>query len=120
MVILERIKEIGMLMAIGMNKIRVFSMIVLETIYLSLTGGVIGIALAVVLTAITGKTGLDLSLWAEGLNSLGFDAVIYPEIGFDAVIVVTFLVILTGVIAAIYPARKAIKLKPADALRIEM
>jgi len=46
--------------------------------------------------------------------------VIYPEIGFDAVIVVTFLVILTGVIAAIYPARKAIKLKPADALRIEM
>jgi len=120
MVILERIKEIGMLMAIGMNKVRVFSMIVLETIYLSLTGGVIGIALAVVLTAITGKTGLDLSLWAEGLNSLGFDAVIYPEIGFDAVIVVTFLVILTGVIAAIYPARKAIKLKPADALRIEM
>lgn len=120
MVILERIKEIGMLMAIGMNKVRVFSMIVLETIYLSLTGGVIGIALAVVLTAITGKTGLDLSLWAEGLNSLGFDAVIYPEIGFDAVIVVTLLVILTGVIAAIYPARKAIKLKPADALRIEM
>ncbi|MFO7843058.1 MAG: FtsX-like permease family protein [Bacteroidales bacterium] len=120
MVILERIKEIGMLMAIGMNKARVFSMIVLETIYLSLTGGVIGIALAVVLTAITGKTGLDLSLWAEGLNSLGFDAVIYPKIGFDAVIVVTLLVILTGVIAAIYPARKAIKLKPADALRIEM
>ncbi|MGC9374657.1 MAG: ABC transporter permease [Bacteroidales bacterium] len=120
MVILERIKEIGMLMAIGMNKIRVFTMIVLETVYLSITGGIAGIVLAVILTTITNKTGLDLSLWAEGLNSLGFDAVIYPEIGFDAVIVVTFLVILTGVIAAIYPARKAIKLKPADALRIEM
>ena len=120
MVILERIKEIGMLMAVGMNKSRVFLMIVLETVYLSLTGGVIGIVLAVVLTAITGETGLDLSVWAEGLNSLGFDAVIYPEIGFDAVIGVTLLVILTGIIAAIYPARKAIKLKPADALRIEM
>lgn len=120
MVILERIKEIGMLMAIGMNKIRVFTMIVLETVYLSITGGITGIVLAVILTTITNKTGLDLSLWAEGLNSLGFDAVIYPEIGFDAVIVVTFLVIITGVIAAIYPARKAIKLKPADALRIEM
>ncbi|MEA2107130.1 MAG: FtsX-like permease family protein [Bacteroidota bacterium] len=120
MVILERIKEIGMLMAIGMNKIRVFTMIVLETVYLSITGGIAGIVLAVILTTITNKTGLDLSLWAEGLNSLGFDAVIYPEIGFDAVIVVTFLVIITGVIAAIYPARKTIKLKPADALRIEM
>ncbi len=120
MVILERIKEIGMLMAVGMNKLRVFSMIVLETVYLSLTGGVIGIALALVLIAITAHTGLDLSLWAEGLNSLGFDAVIYPEIGFDSVIVVTILVILTGILAAIYPAKKAIKLNPADALRIEM
>ncbi|HSH52462.1 MAG TPA: FtsX-like permease family protein, partial [Bacteroidales bacterium] len=120
MVILERIKEIGMLMAVGMNKIRVFTMIVLETVFLSITGGIAGIVLAVILTAITNKTGLNLSLWAEGLNSLGFDAVIYPEIGFEAVIVVTFLVILTGVIAAIYPAGKAIKLKPADALRIEM
>lgn len=120
MVILERVKEIGMLMAVGMNKLRVFSMIVLETIYLSLTGGVIGIVIAVTLTAITNKTGLDLSIWAEGLNSLGFDAVIYPEIGFDVVLVVTFLVILTGILAAIYPARKAIKLNPADALRIEM
>jgi len=120
MVILERIKEIGMLMAVGMNKSRVFLMIVLETVYLSLTGGLVGIVLAIVLTAITAQTGLDLSVWAEGLNSLGFDAVIYPEIGFDAVIGVTLLVILTGIIAAIYPARKAIKLKPADALRIEM
>lgn len=120
MVILERIKELGMLMAIEMNKLRVFSMIVLETIYLSLTGGVIGIIFAVILTAITHKTGLNLSLWAEGLNSLGFDAIIYPEIGFNSVMMVTLLVILTGVLAAIYPARKAIKLNPADALRIEM
>ena len=119
MVILERVKELGMLMAVGMNKIRVFSMIVLETIFLSLVGGIIGIGLAVGLTAITGKTGIDLSFWAEGLNSLGFDAIIYPEIGFDSVIVVTILVILTGILSSIYPARKAIKLNPAEALRME-
>ena len=119
MVILERVKELGMLMAVGMNKIRVFSMIVLETIFLSLVGGVVGIGFAVGLTAITGKTGVDLSLWAEGLNSLGFDAIIYPEIGFDSVIIVTILVILTGILSSIYPARKAIKLNPAEALRIE-
>lgn len=120
MVILERIKELGMLMAIGMNKLRVFMMIVLETVYLSLTGGVVGIILALILTGITNKTGLNLSMWSEGLNSLGFDAIIYPEIGFDSVIVVTVMVIITGVIAALYPARKAIKLNPSEALRIEM
>ena len=120
MVILERVKELGMLMAVGMNKFRIFSMIVLETIFLSLVGGVIGIGLAVGLTAITNETGVDLSLWADGLNAAGFDSVIYPEIGFDSVIAVTVLVIITGILSAIYPARKAIKLNPAEAIRIEM
>ena len=120
MVILERVKELGMLMAVGMNRLRVFTMIVLETVFLSLTGGIIGIVLAVMLTAITGKTGIDLSLWAQGLNSFGYDSVIYPEIGFDSIVGVTILVIITGVISAIYPARKAIKLKPAEANRIDM
>lgn len=120
MVILERVKELGMLMAVGMNNVRVFSMIVLETIFLSLTGGLFGIFLALVVTAITAKTGLNLSIWADGLNSLGFDAIIYPEIGFQNVLVVAVLVVLTGIISAIYPARKAIHLNPAEALRIDM
>jgi ABC-type lipoprotein release transport system permease subunit len=120
MVILERVKELGMLMAVGMNRFRVFSMIVLETVFLSLTGGSVGIVLAVVLTAITGKTGIDLSLWAQGLNSFGYDSVIYPEIGFDSIVAVTLLVIITGVLSALYPARKAIRLKPAEAIRMDM
>lgn len=120
MVILERIKELGMLMAVGMNKIRVFLMIVLETIFLSLTGGVIGIVIALTLTAAMQKTGIDLSLWAEGLNSLGYDAIIYPQISLNEVIVVTILVIITGVFSAIVPARKAIRLNPSEAIRIDM
>lgn len=119
MVILERVKELGMLMAVGMNRLRVFTMIVLETIFLSLVGGIVGIAFAVILTIITGNTGVDLSLWAEGLSSAGFDTMIYPEIGIDSVIVVTILVILTGILSSIYPARKAIKLNPAEAIRME-
>ncbi len=120
MVVLERVKELGMLMAIGMNRVRVFTMIVLETVFLSLTGGVIGIVIAKVLVSVTEKTGLDLSIWAEGLNSLGFDAVVYPTIGFDSIIVIAVMVIFTGLISAIYPARKAIKLNPAEAIRIDM
>jgi ABC-type lipoprotein release transport system permease subunit len=119
MVILERVKELGMLMAVGMNKLRIFTMIVLETIFLSLVGGIVGIAFAVGLTIITGKTGVDLSLWADGLSSAGFDTIVYPTIGIDSVITVTILVIITGILSAIYPARKAIKLNPAEAIRIE-
>ena len=42
MTILERTKELGMLMAIGMNRRRVFSMIMLETIFLTMVGAVAG------------------------------------------------------------------------------
>jgi len=119
MVILERVKELGMLMAIGMNRKRVFGMIMLETVLLSLTGGVIGIILALIITGITQQTGVDLSMWAEGLNAYGFNSVIYPEIDLASIIEITFLVIIIGVLAAIYPARKAIKLNPAEAIRTD-
>lgn len=120
MVIIERVKELGMLMAVGMNRMRVFIMIILETVFLSLTGGVAGIVMALIATALFAKTGINLELWAGGLNSLGFDAVIYPEISLDIVVVVAIMVAITGVISALYPARKAIRLKPAEALRIDM
>jgi putative ABC transport system permease protein len=120
MVILERVKELGMLMAVGMNRGRVFSMVILESVFLSLTGGITGIVLALILTAITSQTGIDLGLWADGLHAMGYASVIYPQIGFDTVLTVTGLVILTGVLSAVYPARKAIRLNPAEALRIDM
>ena len=119
MVILERVKELGMLMAVGMNKLQIFTMIVLETIFLSLVGGVIGIGLALGLIAITNYTGVPLDRWADGLSSAGFDTMVYPTIGIDSVVTVTILVIITGILSAIYPARKAIKLNPAEAIRIE-
>jgi putative ABC transport system permease protein len=119
MVVLERVKELGMLMAIGMNKVRVFTMIVLETVLLCLTGGVAGIFIAVIVTVITGYTGLNLSMWSEGLNAYGFDSMVYPEITFESVLIITVLVVVIGVIAALIPARKAIKLNPAEALRTD-
>lgn len=119
MVVLERTKELGMLMAIGMNKLRVFSMILLETIMLSLTGGIAGTVLGYFLVQLFAKNGLDLSIWQQGLESIGYDAVIYPKIGFSDLLQVTLMVIGTGILAAIYPSIKALKLNPAEALRIE-
>jgi len=121
MAVLERIKELGMLMAIGMNKTRVFIMIMLETIFLGLTGSVFGMILSYLVILYTGHKGIDLSrLYQEGFNAMGFDSVMFPSLGFESFVQVTLLVILTGVIASIYPARKAIKLKPAEAIRIDM
>jgi ABC-type lipoprotein release transport system permease subunit len=121
MAVLERIKELGMLMAIGMNKKRVFSMIMLETVFLGMTGAVIGMALSYGLIWYTGRTGLDLSsLYQEGFEAIGFSPMIYPTIGWDSFFQLILLVVLTGVVASIYPARKAMNLNPSEALRIDM
>ncbi len=117
MVVLERVKEFGMLMAIGMTKARVFSMILLETVYLLLFGGGIGMAISHFLTLYFGEVGIDISMYAEGFEALGYAPILKPEIGFSNYLSISFLIILTGIIASVYPAVKAIKLKPAEAIR---
>ncbi len=117
MAIMERVREIGMLMAIGMNKTRVFIMIMLETVFLSITGGILGLFLSWVVITITNKTGIDLHSVAEGLNSLGYSSFVRPELGIFFYFFIASLVIITAMFASVFPARKALKLKPAEAVR---
>lgn len=119
MAVLERITELGMLMAIGMSKMRVLRMIVYETVMLSLTGAVIGIGLGLMAIGYFGKNGLNLSLWSKGLEEVGFDPIIYTSIDGFFVAVVVGLVVGTGMLASIFPAYKALRLKPVEALRLE-
>lgn len=117
MAIMERVREIGMLMAIGMSKMNVFLMIMMETVFLSLTGGIIGLTLSWVLVSITNKTGIDLSSVAEGLNAIGYSSFIKPELGIFFYFFIGSLVVVTAIFASILPARKALKLKPSEAIR---
>lgn len=120
MAVLERTKELGMLMAIGMNKFRVFSMIMLETVMLSLFGGFCGIALGWILNLYFGAKGIDLGTWATAYKSMGIDTLVYTRLSFSISLEIAVMVIITGIIASIYPAMKALKLKPAEAIRIDM
>ena len=117
MVILERTKELGMLMAIGMTKKRVFEMIMFETILLALVGAFVGEILSMFLINYFGKAGIDLSAWAEGMESVGYSALTYPALEPYSYIQITIMVLITGILASIYPAIKALKLNPAEALR---
>jgi ABC-type lipoprotein release transport system permease subunit len=119
MVVMERTKEIGMLMAIGMNKMRIFSMIILESVLLSLVGGVVGIIIGALFAKWKSVDPIDLSMWAQGYEQLGYDAYVYMDLEPMMLVNITIMVIFTGVIAALYPAYKALKNDPADALRME-
>lgn len=117
MVVLERTRELGMLMAIGMTKRRVFIMIMLETIFLALVGAILGEILSMLLINYFNKSGIDLSFVGEGMESVGYAAITYPMLEGYRYIQITVLVIVTGILASVYPAWKALKLHPAEAIR---
>jgi len=119
MAVLERTKEIGMLMAVGMNKRKIFRMIMFESVMLTLTGGLLGVILGSLITKFFETRPIDVSAFSEGLEKYGYATQIYTTLRPDMLVMITILVIITGMISAIYPARKALKLNPAEATRSE-
>lgn len=115
MSVLERVNELGMLMAVGMNKKKVFSMIMLETLFISMVGGPIGLLFAWISVSYFGSKGLNLGNAAY--EDLGFSNLIFPSLEAIEYLKVTIMVIIMALIAAVYPARKALKLNPVETIR---
>lgn len=117
MSVLERVRELGMLMAIGFNKRKIFLMIILETFYLALTGCPIGLLTGWLVNDLLGKHGINIAMFSEGLSSYGFSSVIYPSLESQKYGIVAAMCILTAILSAIYPAIKALQLNPSEAIR---
>lgn len=118
MAVLERVRELGMLMAIGMNKVRLFIMISLETIFMVMVAAPTGLLFAYVTIHWLGANGLDLSgIYQEGYAAYGFKSIIYPKLEFIYYVRIMLLVIITAVLASIYPAITALRLNPMTAIR---
>jgi ABC-type lipoprotein release transport system permease subunit len=115
MAVLERQREFGILMAIGMNKPRVFFMVVLESVMLTCVGIPAGILLAIVTVDFFSKHGIDLSAFSQALSQFGFSNIVYPELQTNMFLPVIFMTALTAILSAIYPAIKALQFKPAIA-----
>lgn len=117
MAVLERTQELGMLMAIGVNKIRTFSMVMFETLFLTIVGVPLGMALSWLTMVWVGNVGIDLSAFAEGFEEYGISTMIYPELPEGYYMNIGLLMLVFTIMAAIYPSIKALKLNPVQAIR---
>ncbi len=118
MAVFERTRELGVLMAIGMNKKRVFSMILFETSILSLMGAAGGILASLLTIGVFGRKGIDLAVFGgDSLSEFGFPSFVYPTIAPSFFLILILMVVATAVITSVYPALKAIRLLPAEAVK---
>lgn len=117
MSVLERTRELGMLLALGMNRMKVFSMILTETIFLVLAGSPAGLLFSFATISYFQKTGISFRQFAETFQSFGYAETIYPRIEPKYYLIILIMVCITALLAAIIPARKALKLKPSESIR---
>ena len=117
MAVLESVKELGMLMAVGMNKVRIFFMIMLETVMLSLVAAPVGLGLAYLTVLYFSKNGIDLGAWSEAMRQFGMSQMVFTTINPGMFVQLAVAVVITALIGSVYPALKAIRLRPVEAIR---
>jgi putative ABC transport system permease protein len=119
MAVLDRVREFGMLMAVGMMRRRLFALILTETLFLSLTGGIIGMVLGLLTILVTHDTGIDLSVFSQGLSYYGIPSMLYPVVPWQTYVSLALMIVITSLCAALYPALKAVRLNPVTAIRTQ-
>ncbi len=115
MSLFERRYELGMLLCIGMGRGKLFVMMMLEALMLTLSGAAAGLLLAAMALNWLSSTGVDLGIFAAGLAQIGYDRIIYPFLHGSDYATVVFMVIFTTLAAALYPAWKALATNPLEA-----
>lgn len=117
MSVLERTRELGILTALGMRKWKITLLISLETLFISLVGGVIGSVITILQIGYYSKTGIDLSISAKAFEKIGGSSLIFPSLPWETFIILALMIIITSNIAAFMPAWRAAHIEPANAIR---
>ncbi|MEH6515907.1 MAG: ABC transporter permease [Halioglobus sp.] len=115
MAVFERVREIGLMQALGMRPGLILAQILLESIYLLVLGLLAG-NLSAWLTIKPLESGIDVSSMGDGLEMAGMSATLYPALEIQDMIMATVVVLGLGLLASILPAWRAANLDPITAL----
>jgi ABC-type lipoprotein release transport system permease subunit len=116
MAVFERMREFGLLKALGMKPWWILREVLTESLLLLITGMAIGNFLGFICIYALSSSGIDLSALAAGAEYAGMTRVIYPAIEIKDVFLSNFIVLFLGILVSAYPAVKAARFTPVEAL----
>jgi len=115
MAVFERIREIGMMLALGMRPAAILGQIVIESLLLLFIGLIIGNLLAWA-SVVPLADGIDVSVVAQGMEDFGASSVLYPQLELDDMVLANITVLALGFLASLSPAWRASRYEPIEAI----
>lgn len=115
MAVFERVREIGLMLALGMRPSSILMQIIIESTLLLAIG--LGIGNALAFASVTSlRDGIDISIVAEGMEMFGASSILYPELQLNDVILANVVVLVLGLLASLSPAWRASRYEPVEAI----
>jgi ABC-type lipoprotein release transport system permease subunit len=116
MAVFERMREFGLMKALGMKPWWILREVLVESFLLLICGLIIGNFLGFLSIFALSGSGIDLSALAAGAEYAGMSRIIYPAIAVKDVLVANLTVLFLGLLVSLYPAVKASRFTPVEAL----
>ena len=115
MAVFERVREIGLMLALGMQPRSILGQIIIESMLLLAIGLLIGnVAAWAAVKPLEG--GIDISIVAEGMEMMGVSSMLYPKLILSDVVLANVVVLVLGFFASLSPAWRASRYEPVEAI----
>ena len=115
MAVFERVREIGLMLALGMRPVSILGQILIESMLLLAIGLTIGNVLAW-LTVIAFEDGIDVSAVAEGMEMMGASSMLMLDLRLQDLVLANSVVLILGFLASLSPAWRASRYDPIEAI----
>lgn len=115
MAVFERVREIGLMLALGMKPGSILGQIIIESMLLLTLGLAVGNFLAWA-SIVPLQDGIDISVVAEGMEMWGASSMLYPKLYVGDMILASSVVLLLGFLASLSPAWRASRYEPVEAI----
>jgi len=106
----ERTREIGIKMAMGAKRLHIMSQFLLESLIITVLGGILGVFFCVVIVNIWAAIPMEAD-WAQWLGT--------PVISLEIAVITSLILGIIGMLSGIFPSRKAASVNPVESLRYE-